>query len=91
MIIVEGVKLGASQAAGARGTLIGPASAMEVKTLPRAPDCLQCTHFRVSWDPDFPRACTVFGIKSRKLPSHVVFEATGRHCPVFERSPRIKS
>ena len=64
---------------------------MEAKTPPRAPDCLSCSHFHVSWDPRFPRACAVFGIKSRKLPSHVVFEATGRHCPEFAKSPRIKS
>jgi hypothetical protein len=58
---------------------------------PRAPNCLQCRHFHVSWDPRFPRACSVFNIKSRKLPSHVVFQATGKHCPVFEKSPKIKS
>lgn len=51
----------------------------------RAPDCLVCAYFRVTWDPDFPRACDVFGIKTRQLPSLEVFAATGRHCPAFER------
>jgi hypothetical protein len=56
----------------------------------RAPDCLKCSHFHVSWDPAFPRACRVFAIKSRQLPSHAVYQATGRHCPAFERSSRLK-
>ena len=50
----------------------------------RAPNCLQCRHFIVTWDARFPRGCRVFGVKSRKLPSLVVFENTGRHCPTFE-------
>jgi hypothetical protein len=28
-------------------------------------------------------------VKSHRLPSQVVFESTGRHCPRFESSPRI--
>lgn len=55
------------------------------------PDCLKCRHFHVSWDPHFPRACGVFGIKSWQLPSVEVFRATGRHCPAFEVSPRLKA
>ncbi|AEJ20663.1 hypothetical protein Spica_2562 [Gracilinema caldarium DSM 7334] len=49
----------------------------------RAPDCLKCVYFRVSWDPAFPRLCTVFGIKTKHLPSIEVFQATGHHCPSF--------
>jgi hypothetical protein len=56
----------------------------------RAPDCLKCSHFRVSWDPHFPRSCTVFGVKSRELPSVEVFRATGRHCPAYERKEGVK-
>ena len=54
------------------------------------PDCLKCRHFYVSWDPRFPRACRVFGIKSWQLPSVEVYRATGRHCPAFEVSPKLK-
>lgn len=50
----------------------------------RAPNCLQCRHFLVTWNPRFPRACRMFNVKSRRLPSIVVFEATGRHCPAFD-------
>jgi hypothetical protein len=56
----------------------------------RAPNCLDCQYFAVSWDPDFPRSCKVFGIKTSRMPSHVVYESTGRHCPAFRRSPRLK-
>ncbi|MDR1908698.1 MAG: hypothetical protein LBQ35_02155 [Spirochaetaceae bacterium] len=53
----------------------------------RPPRCLNCVHFRPTWDPDFPRSCTVFGIKSRHLPSDEVFLSTGRHCPAFRARP----
>ncbi|MFP3043772.1 hypothetical protein LQZ19_18325 [Treponema primitia] len=51
---------------------------------PRAPDCLKCVYFKVTWEPAFPRSCAVFGIKSRNLPSLEVLSATGRHCPSFQ-------
>ncbi|MBL8968052.1 MAG: hypothetical protein JNG85_13690 [Spirochaetaceae bacterium] len=56
----------------------------------RAPDCLKCLHFHVTWDPSFPRSCEVFGIKSQRLPSLEVFAATRRHCPAFEEKPGLK-
>ncbi|TVQ99493.1 MAG: hypothetical protein EA403_12975 [Spirochaetaceae bacterium] len=52
-----------------------------------APNCLKCRHFFVTWDATFPRGCRVFDIKSRELPSHVVFRSTGRHCPSFDIVP----
>jgi hypothetical protein len=51
----------------------------------RAPDCLKCRHFKVTWDPAFPRGCEIFGIKGKNLPSVAVFRATGRHCPSFSQ------
>ena len=55
-----------------------------------APNCLKCLHFRITWEPAFPRSCLVFGIKSRNLPSLEVFGATGKHCPSFELKPGLK-
>ncbi|ADK82156.1 hypothetical protein [Sediminispirochaeta smaragdinae] len=55
------------------------------------PDCLSCRYFSVTWDPRFPRSCSVFGVKSRLLPSVVVFRATGHICPSYERSPKVRS
>jgi hypothetical protein len=56
----------------------------------RAPNCLQCSHFRVTWDPAYPRSCAVFDIKTRLMPSAEVFAATGLHCPSFDRKPNLK-
>jgi hypothetical protein len=56
-----------------------------------APYCRHCVHYYVSWDPRFPRGCRVFGVKTRDLPSHVVYRSTGAHCPAFERNPKLKS
>ncbi|RKX73773.1 MAG: hypothetical protein DRP87_18280 [Spirochaetes bacterium] len=62
-----------------------------MKTPEKAPNCLKCIHFSVSWDPDFPRASCVFQIKCKHLPSLEVFRATGRHCPAYKRSPKVKN
>jgi hypothetical protein len=32
----------------------------------------------------------MFGIKTPRLPSRVVYETTGNHCPAFELSPGIQ-
>jgi hypothetical protein len=45
-----------------------------------APDCLRCRHFKITWEPSFPRSCLLFGIKCRNLPSIEVFLSTGKHC-----------
>jgi hypothetical protein len=55
-----------------------------------APNCLKCIHFRITWEPAFPRSCLVFGIKSVQIPSLEVYSATGRHCPSFEPKPGLK-
>ncbi|MBN2049746.1 MAG: hypothetical protein JW760_04825 [Spirochaetales bacterium] len=60
------------------------------KTPDKAPNCLKCAYFSVSWDPKFPRRCAVFGIKSVRMPSEEVFLATGRHCPTFKKNERLK-
>lgn len=56
----------------------------------RPPNCLQCIHFAVTWEKNFPRSCKVFGVKSKNLPSIAVKRATGKNCPAFVKSPKIK-
>jgi hypothetical protein len=56
----------------------------------RQPNCLACIHFRVTWDPNFPRACDLFGVKTRNLPAVEVYAATGRLCPAFEKKAGIR-
>jgi len=53
----------------------------------RAPDCFKCSHFRITWEPSFPRACTLFGVKCRNLPSMEIFLSTGKHCFAFKEKP----
>jgi hypothetical protein len=57
----------------------------------KAPNCLKCRHFYVTWDYNFPRGCRMFGIKSREMPSLAVLRNTGHNCPAFEQEPRLKS
>jgi hypothetical protein len=52
--------------------------------LPKAPNCIKCAYFKVTWEAAHPRACLVFGIKTRNLPSIEVFQATKKHCPAFQ-------
>lgn len=57
----------------------------------RAPDCLKCKHYYVTWDASFPRGCRIFDFKSQQLPSMEVFRNTGRHCPSYAPSPNIEN
>ncbi len=52
---------------------------------PTLPNCLKCVFFKVSWDAAKPRQCVHFNFKSRDMPSHVVFHATGMICPHFQK------
>ena len=61
---------------------------MEVPVKP--PNCLKCTHFRITWDAAFPRSCEIFGIKCSNLPSYEVFRATGANCPSFKKKEGLK-
>ncbi len=50
--------------------------------------CRYCRFFYVTWDRRAPYGCRVLGFKSRKLPSLVVFEASGVHCQMFVSKKR---
>jgi hypothetical protein len=56
----------------------------------REPNCLKCLYFKVTWEPDFPRSCKIFGIKCRNLPSVEVLRATGHPCPAFQLKEGIR-
>jgi len=58
----------------------------------RAPDCRRCNHYKVTWDPSFPHACTLFGVKCRNhLPSMEVFLSAGKHCFSFQQKEFVKN
>ncbi len=52
-----------------------------------APNCWQCRHFAVSWDPKMPYSCRLMGFKSRILPAIEVLRIDGLRCQGFMRKP----
>ena len=46
-------------------------------------ECIKCQHFAVTWNPQFPRCCKLYGFSSRELPSKEVYGATGEDCAGF--------
>ena len=53
-----------------------------------APNCWQCQHFAVSWDPNMPYQCKLMGFKSRITPSIEVLRADGSRCRGFLPKPQ---
>ncbi len=46
--------------------------------------CINCRHYRVTWQPAHPFGCVAHGFKSHKNPALVVFESSGIQCQLFE-------
>ena len=59
----------------------------ESRGFPRGPNCYQCRHFAVSWDPALPYLCRLMGFKSRALPAIEVLRVDGIFCQGFEAKP----
>ena len=53
----------------------------------RGPNCYQCKHFAISWQPSAPYACRLLGFKSRVLPAIEVMRIDGRMCMGFTAKP----
>jgi hypothetical protein len=47
-------------------------------------NCFNCIYFFVTWDSNFPRGCKAMDFKSKKMPSVVVYEASGMPCTKFK-------
>lgn len=52
------------------------------------PPCARCRHHFVTYDAQLPHGCHLFGIRTRRLPSLVVREESGKDCAHFEPKPR---
>ena len=48
------------------------------------PNCYNCKHFFVTWEPHAPRGCKAFGFKTKHLPSGEVFKISGYECQCFD-------
>lgn len=53
------------------------------------PNCFQCRHFAVSWDPALPYSCRLMGFKSRALPAIEVLRADGVFCRGFQAKAAV--
>lgn len=46
-------------------------------------DCKKCGYFYITWEARFPNGCRLFRIKSKQIPSIVVYKSTGTRCENF--------
>jgi hypothetical protein len=46
--------------------------------------CFDCKYFFITWDDRFPRGCRAMDFKSKKMPSKLVYEASGMPCTKFK-------
>ncbi len=51
-------------------------------------NCLDCVHFRVTWDADNPRGCAIMGFKGKRFPSLEVLAVSGQECLKFTPKAR---
>jgi len=56
----------------------------------KAPLCLQCKHFYVTYDIRQPRGCRAFGFKSRRIPADIVQSSSGKLCTLFAVRRKVK-
>jgi hypothetical protein len=57
------------------------------------PNCVQCKHFYITWNPKIPNGCKKFGIQCQDKPSNIVAAAGMGDCQGFEpkKRPEAKS
>ncbi|MDR0354259.1 MAG: uracil-DNA glycosylase [Deltaproteobacteria bacterium] len=49
----------------------------------REPNCRNCRHYFVTWEPRNPHGCKALGFKSSYLPHVHVFRTSGTPCQLF--------
>lgn len=50
---------------------------------PHVPNCLQCAHYYITWDTQFPYGCRAMGFKSKRRPQLDVLQSSGKSCLAF--------
>jgi hypothetical protein len=50
--------------------------------------CIDCRHFKVTWQPSHPRACNAMGFKTKNWPCFEVLATSGEPCLKFSPKPR---
>lgn len=49
----------------------------------KKPNCMNCQHFFITYDPRTPRGCKLYKLQSRELPSQIV-KMAGTECMGFK-------
>ncbi|MFI4940341.1 MAG: hypothetical protein ACHP7O_08395, partial [Burkholderiales bacterium] len=52
------------------------------------PNCLECKHYFISWDAEFPYGCRAINFKSKRQPQLDVLESSGQACLMFVKKHR---
>ncbi|KAB3524441.1 uracil-DNA glycosylase [Alkaliphilus serpentinus] len=52
-------------------------------------NCNKCKYFYITWEAYQPKGCHYFGFKSKKLPSLVVLETSGKECQAYRSKDAI--
>ena len=51
--------------------------------------CQGCRHYKITWEPNHPYACSAHGFKTNRNPSLAVYQASGIRCQLY--SPKKKA
>lgn len=52
--------------------------------------CLRCKHYFATFDPQRPRGCKLYNMKTKAFPSQVVKQESGQECLGFEEKKKPK-
>lgn len=52
--------------------------------------CLRCIHYFATFDPQRPRGCRLYNMKTKAFPSQVVKKESGQDCLGYEEKKRQK-
>lgn len=50
--------------------------------------CYKCKYYYITWDIRFPYGCKLYGVKSKQIPSIVIFKSIGTSCCEFIEKSR---
>jgi len=47
-------------------------------------NCFKCSFFYITWDAKYPHGCKAMRIKTKQLPSIMVFQSSGNPCEFYK-------
>jgi hypothetical protein len=46
-------------------------------------NCRVCKYYYITWDRSFPNGCKAYGIKSKEMPTMIVYKSSGQNCKLY--------